>query len=62
MEWVEVQQQSNSSSCILYVIVYAVNIANDINPKGIRYDEKNMKLHLLSCLDRDMLKPFPKFA
>jgi hypothetical protein len=62
MEWAEVQQQSDGSSCGLYAIVYAVDIANDIDPKAVRYDEKNMRSHLLYCLDRDMLKPFQRFT
>ena len=63
MEWAEVQQQSHDgSSCGLYVIVYAIDIANDIDPKDVKYDEKSMRLHLLYCLDRDMLKPFPRFV
>jgi hypothetical protein len=62
MEWAKVQQQSDGSSCGLYAIAYAVDIANDIDPKGVRYDENNMRSHLLYCLDRDILKPFPRFA
>jgi hypothetical protein len=62
MEWVKVQQQSDGPSCGFYVIAYVVDIANDIDPKSIRYDEKSMWLHLLYCLDRDMLKPFPRVA
>jgi hypothetical protein len=62
MEWIEVQQKSNGSFCGLYVIAYAIDIANDIDPKSVRYNEKNMKFHLLYCLDRDMLKPFPRVA
>ena len=62
MEWTKVQQQSNGLSCGSYVIVYAIDIANDIDPKGVRYDEESMKSHLLYCLNRNMLKPFARVA
>jgi hypothetical protein len=60
MEWTNVQQQSDSSSCGPYVIVYAVDIAYDIDSTRVNYIEQEMKKHFLFCLDRDMLKPFPR--
>lgn len=60
MEWGDVQQQSDGSSCGLYAIAYAVDIANDIDPAAVKYIEQDMRLHLLYCFDRDMLKPFPR--
>jgi hypothetical protein len=60
MEWTEVQQQYDGSSCGLYIIVYGVDIANDIDPKSVRYDEKSIRLHLLYFLNKNMLKPFPR--
>ena len=60
MKWANVQQQSDSSSCGLYVIAYVVDIAYDIDPTRVNYIEQEMKKHLLFCLDRDMLKPFQR--
>ena len=60
MEWANVQQQSDSSSCGLYVIAYAVDIAYDIDPTRVNYIEQEMRKHFLFCLDRFMLKPFSR--
>jgi hypothetical protein len=60
MEWVKVQQQSDGPSCGFYVIAYVVDIANDIDPKSVKYDENNMRLHLLYCLNKEMLKSFSR--
>jgi hypothetical protein len=62
MEWTNVQQQSDSSSCGLYVIAYAIDIAYDIDSTRVNYIEQEMRKHFLFCLDRDMLKHFPRYV
>ena len=47
MEWANVQQQSDSSSCGLYVIAYVVDIAYDIDPTKVNYIEQEIRKHFL---------------
>ena len=55
-----VQQQTNGTNCGVFAIAYAVDLANNQDPKKIRYNESRMRQHLHDCLQAERLIPFPQ--
>ena len=56
------RQQLNGFSCGVYAIEYATNIAFDRDPTSLSYDRQEMRKHLLRCLQRGHLEPFPNLS
>ena len=60
-----VQQQSNSSDCGLYAIAHAVNFCaaameRNISPFYLeRFEEKELRKHLINCLEKGIFTRFP---
>ena len=54
-----VEGQSNSFDCGVYAIAFATHLANGLDPVPFRWDSKNMRKHLLTCLINGKLVPFP---
>ncbi|XP_078692961.1 polycystin-1-like protein 2 [Branchiostoma floridae x Branchiostoma belcheri] len=55
-----VQLQSSSSTCGLFAIAWAVDIAMGTDVAQVWYDESKMRAHLLDCFKRRHLTPFPR--
>lgn len=49
-KYIHVQQQPDLSSCGLYVIALAVDIAYSNNFENANYDMAQMRAHLYSCI------------
>jgi len=52
--------QTGGEDCGLYCIAYAVDIVNGRSPESILYDQDVMRKHLLDCIAKDNLTPFPE--
>ena len=55
-----VQQQGNGVNCGVFAIAYATSIAFGENPSLCSYNVPLMRQHLVSCLEKEMIYPFPK--
>ena len=57
---VPVQKQSNSSDCGLFALAFAFDLANNLDPSIITYNEKILRKHLLACTENEEITEFPK--
>ena len=55
----DMQKQSDSSSCGLFAISVATALAHGLNPSKLMWDVAMMRKHLLNCLDAQKLVEFP---
>ena len=53
--------QNGNVDCGIFAIVYAIDIAAENNPTTFVYDQREMRQHLLECLQNHIMKPFPRF-
>ena len=53
------QQQTGGSDCGLFAVATATAICNGQKPETIRFDQTQMRQHLLKSLDEKLLLPFP---
>ena len=53
------QQQTGRSDCGLFAVATATAICNGQKPETIRFDQTQMRQHLLKSLDEKLLLPFP---
>jgi hypothetical protein len=58
----EIHKQTNSIDCGLYAIANAVEYCLTGYTGGlhIKFDQKYMRDHLISCLEKNQFRPFPK--
>ncbi|XP_050713450.1 uncharacterized protein LOC126996730 isoform X3 [Eriocheir sinensis] len=54
-----VQRQRDGYSCGLFALAFAFSIAHGQDPCRLRYVRARMASHLLSCLERGTVTPFP---
>ena len=55
-----VQQQSDGSSCGVFAIAFATELAHNLNPSICNFNDEAMRQHLCNCLESKKLTPFPK--
>ena len=55
-----VQQQENGVHCGVFAIAYTTSLAFGKNPSLCSYSVSLMRQHLVSCLGKEMMYPFPK--
>ena len=56
----QVQQQSNFVDCGLFAIAFATSLAFSENPGLVCYEEGVLRHHLVECLEKNYMEPFPK--
>ena len=54
-----VQQQQGAVDCGLFAIVYAVHLANNIDPSKVKFAQDKLRGHLVDCLHKSKLDTFP---
>ena len=54
------QQQANGVDCGVFAIAYGTSLAFDENPTLCSYNVPLMRQHLVNCLEKEMMYPFPK--
>ncbi|CAH1238879.1 PKD2 [Branchiostoma lanceolatum] len=57
-----VQNQWNDNDCGLFVIAWAVDIAEGRDVRGVVYDDRKMRSHLEMCFKQGNLAPFPRLT
>jgi hypothetical protein len=57
--YINVPQQLDGSSCGLFTIAYATDIAFNISPSQSNYNVPMMRFHLHTCLCLSVMTPFP---
>ena len=50
LSFVDVQKQSGGYDCGLFALAFATALVNGTNPGRYLYDQRNMRKHLLECL------------
>ena len=55
-----VQQQGNSVDCGVFAIAFATSLSFGENPCNITFDIKEIRKHLVTCLERIEMSPFPR--
>ncbi|KZS16142.1 Uncharacterized protein APZ42_018158 [Daphnia magna] len=53
------QKQGNSFDCGVFAIAFATSLANGQDPSEIMYDPAKLRDHLRTCIDTELLSPFP---
>ena len=59
MKVMDVQQQTNGNDCGLFAIANAVTLCLGLNPCQYNYKAREMRGHLMQCLEKKELKMFP---
>jgi hypothetical protein len=54
-----VQQQKGCVDCGLFAIVYAVEVCSRRNPEEAIFVQEKIRSHLLQCLSKGVVMPFP---
>lgn len=57
---IDVQRQGNGSDCGVFALAFATALCFDQNPTCLRFDQMQMRHHLISCIDRGHMELFPK--
>ncbi|XP_078611633.1 polycystin-1-like protein 2 [Branchiostoma floridae x Branchiostoma japonicum] len=58
----DVQRQENVFDCGLFVIAWAVDVAEGQDVSRVVYDVKKMRSHLETCFEQGKLTPFPRLT
>ena len=53
-------QQSGTSDCGVFAIAAATSICHNEDLAAIQWDQSQMRGHLITCLERERMKPFPR--
>ena len=56
---IDVQRQFGSNDCALFSIAFATNLCFGEDPHQIGYLQSSFRPHLLKCLEKKQLAPFP---
>ena len=54
------QQQGNGVDCGVFAVAYATSLAFGENPSLCSYNVPLIRQHLVNCLEKEMMYPFPK--
>lgn len=59
LQYQHVQQQSNSSDCGAFAVAFATSLCHSENPAEVTYTQKDLRFHLLKCLESRYFTKFP---
>ena len=59
VKMMDVEKQSNGSDCGVLAIAYVFDICSRLNPCTARFDHKNIRKHLVMCLENCRFSRFP---
>ena len=62
ISFIEVQKQPDAYNCGLFAIAYAAELLDGKSPSNAVFAVDRMRAHLISCLEEQKLKPFPKVS
>ena len=55
-----VQQQVGVKDCGLFAVAFAVELCQKHDPSQVSYDQRKMRAHFISCLQKEHLVTFPR--
>ncbi len=59
IEYVQVQYQCGGSDCGLFALAFACSLCHQEDPAELKYDQNEMRSHLVHSLEAQTLSPFP---
>ena len=62
VEFPSIGRQLGGNDCGLFVIAFAVDIANGESPENFFYRRSEMRKHFLDCIEIEELLPFPRLS
>ena len=62
ISFIEVQKQPDAYNCGLFAIAFAAELLDGKSPSDAVFIVDRMRAHLISCLEEQKLKPFPKVS
>ena len=62
ISFVEVQKQPDAYNCGLFAIAFAAELLDGKSPSDAVFVVDRMRAHLISCLEEQKLRPFPKVS
>lgn len=57
----DVEGQFDSYDCDVYAIAYATHLVYGLNPIQYKWIAKDLRKHLLTCLMKGIMEPFPTY-
>ena len=60
ISFLPVQKQPDGYNCGIFSIAFAAEILEGAPLKNAKFDVQQMRQHLISCLEKKKLSPFPK--
>ena len=60
LEYVDIPRQENGSDCGVYALANATELAFGGNPQLCIWEVAKMRGHIISCLEKGYMTPFPK--
>ncbi len=54
----QVQQQKGAADCGCFAVCFAVSLALGENPTDLLYSQKEMREHLIQCIEQGYFVPF----
>lgn len=55
-----VQQQNGTLDCGVFAVSFATDLCHGLDPTAVTYSQKDMRQHLLHCLESHKFSPFPR--
>ena len=62
IEYVHVQRQRGGSDCGLFALAFITSVCNGEDPAKHLYDQAAMRKHLVQCIEKGRMSPFPSSA
>ena len=62
MTFLPVQKQPDGYNCRAFAIAYAAELLDGQCPSDAVFDVNEMRKHLITCLENQILTPFPKVS
>ena len=59
VKYMDTQTQCRSTDCGIFAIAFATALANGKQPGGLRFEQPQMRKHLMHCLETQCLSGFP---
>ena len=59
IEFVDVQEQTGSVDCGLFALAFITSVCHGLDPATQCYNQKAMTRHLMTCIEKAQMTPFP---
>ena len=62
LEIVNMKKQHGGNDCGVYAIAVSTALAFNLDPASIIFDQGKMRSHLVQCIEKEMVTPFPSYS